>query len=52
VRLYTRDALATWLRQLHRSAQVERLGSRTYRIRISGNGVTARFYIIAALMAL
>jgi hypothetical protein len=48
VRRYTRDALATWLRQLHHSAQVERRGPHTYRIRTSGNDVTARFYIIAA----
>ena len=48
VRNYTRPALAIWLRQLHRSARVERRGSHAYRVRTSGSEVTARFYIIAA----
>ena len=46
VRSYTRSALAIWLRQLHRSALVERRGSHTYRVRTSGSDITARFYII------
>ena len=48
VRSYTRAAMATWLRQLHRSARVERRGSHTYRVRTAGSDVTARFYILAA----
>ena len=48
VRRYTRDALATWLRQLHRSARVERRGSHAYRVRTSSSVGTARFYVIDA----
>ena len=47
VRRYTRAALAIWLRALRCAARVERRGSHTYRIRTSGNDVSARFYIIA-----